>query len=312
MAFAQGSRSRLSYVTEVTYGTTPATTFQQIPYTTHSLDLAKEQVVGTDIQSDRMPRHNRHGNKSSSGDIVFDLRKDNYDDFLESLMFSTWDASPSAAPDELKVGTTLKSFSIEDYAANIDQARLFTGMAVSQASFSIAPNQMVTSTMSFVGSDMSISATEETSPTAAALNSPFDPYSGAVQIADNGGSLGSLATITSLDFTINNSLAPTFVVGSDANQQLEYGRCEVEGTISAYFEDATLINRFLNETETAFKVAVQDDSSNEYSFFFPRVKFNGASVPVANPQSRIISIPFVALYDTTEESNVVIYRPDST
>ena len=30
--------------------------------------------------------------------------------------------------DVLKVGTTPKYFSIEDYAADIDQARLFTGM----------------------------------------------------------------------------------------------------------------------------------------------------------------------------------------
>ena len=73
------------------------------------------------------------------------------------------------------------------------------------------------------------------------------------------------------------------------------------------------MNRFINETETALKVAVDDPTgANEYSFLFPRAKFNGASVPVANPQSRIITIPFVALYDSTEASNVVIYRPDTT
>lgn len=311
MAFAQGSRSRLSYIAESTYGATPAGNFQELPFTTHSLDLTKERVEGTDIQSDRMPRVDRHGNRTASGDIVADLRSGNYDAFLESAMFSTWDASPVASPDELKIGTTLKSFSIEDYMADIDQARLFTGMAVSQASFSIQPNQMVTTTFSMVGKGMSISGTEKTI-NAATVNAPFDAYSGAVEIGDQGGALSALTAVTSIEFNINNGLNPTFVVGSDETDQLEFGRAVVEGTITAYVEDATLINRFLNETETAFDVSVQDPSSNEYKFFFPRVKINGASTPLQNPQSRIVTLPFVALYDTTEASNLVIYRPDSS
>jgi len=310
--FSQGSRSGLSYLEEVTFGTTPAGDFDSLPYTTHSLDFTKDRVQGNDIQPDRMPRHDRHGNKQAAGDIVTDLRADVYDSFLESLMFGTWDSTPAAAPDELKVGTTPKYFSIEDYAADIDQARLFTGMAVSQCAFSIRPNQMVTATWGMVGKDMTISATEKT-VTAASLNAPFDAYSGALTIGDTGGALSAVATVTGIDFTINNSLNPTFVVGSASTPQLEYGMASIEGTITAYFEDLSLMNRFINETETALKVAVDDPTgANEYSFLFPRAKFNGASVPVANPQSRIITIPFVALYDSTEASNIVIYRPDTT
>lgn len=311
MSFSQGSRTRLSFLTESTFGTTPAGNFQELPFTTHSLNLSKERVQGNDIQSDRMPRVDRHGNRSAAGDIVADLRDSNYDAFLESLMFSTWDNSPSG-PDELKVGTTLKSFSIEDYLSDIDQARLFTGMAVSSASFSIQPNQMVTTTFSFMGKDMSVSATERT-VTAATIAQPFDAYSGALTIGDNGGSLSSIATVTSIEFSVDNALSPTFVVGSDSTPQLEYGRATIEGTITAYFADLTLVNRFLNETESAFKVTVDDPTgANEYGFFFPKVKFNGADAPLQNPQSRLITIPFVALYDATEASNLVITRPDTT
>jgi hypothetical protein len=311
MSFSQGSRTRLSFLTESTFGITPAGNFQEIPFTTHSLNLSKERVQGNDIQSDRMPRVDRHGNRSAAGDIVADLRDGNYDAFLESLMFSTWDNTP-VGPDELKVGTTLKSFSIEDYLSDIDQARLFTGMAVSSASFSIQPNQMVTTTFSFMGKDMTVSATEKTID-AATIAQPFDAYSGALTIGDNGGSLSSIATVTSVEFSVDNALSPTFVVGSDSTPQLEYGRATIEGTITAYFEDLTLVNRFLNETESAFKVTVDDPTAaNEYGFFFPKVKFNGADAPLQNPQSRLITIPFVALYDATEASNLVITRPDTT
>jgi hypothetical protein len=79
MAFAQGSRSSLSYIVESTFGTTPAGNFTNLPFSTHSLNLTKDRVTGTDIQADRMPRVDRHGNRQVAGDIVADLRKGDYD-----------------------------------------------------------------------------------------------------------------------------------------------------------------------------------------------------------------------------------------
>jgi hypothetical protein len=123
------------------------------------------------------------------------------------------------------------------------------------------------------------------------------------------GGLTSVAIITGIDFTVSNALAPTFVVGSDSTPQLEFGMATVEGTITAYFEDASLINRFVNETTSAFQVTVNDPSgASNYTFHFPRVKINGASVPVDGPTSRIVTLPFVALYDTAENSNIEIIR----
>ena len=270
--FAQGSRSSLSYIVESTFGTTPAGNFTNLPFSTQSLNLTKDRVAGNDIQADRMPRVDRHGNRQVGGDVVVDLRKGDYDAFLESAMLNTW------ATDVLKVGTTPKYFSIEDYAADIDQARLFTGCTVSSLALSIAPKQMVTSTFTMVGKDMTIGATEKTQD-AASGNAPFDAYSGAVAIGNVGASSAS-GVVTGIDFTLNNSFAPTFVIGDDSAPALEVGRAEIEGTLTAYFEDAALITRFLNETETELSVSVDDPTgSNEYTFLFPRVKINSADSP---------------------------------
>jgi len=311
MAFAQGSRSSLAYIAESTFGTTPASpTFAYLPFNTHSLDLTKDRVEGNEIQADRMPRVDRHGNKSAGGSIEVDLRNGDFDEFLESAMLSTWDNTPVAADDELKVGTTPKYFSIEDAANDISQFRLFTGMSVSNMSVSIAPNQMVTTTFDMVGKTATQASTTASSggtPTASSTNAPFDSYSGTIS---DGGS--GISIVTSIDFSVANSFAPTFVIGSDSAQQLEFGRAVVEGTMTVYYEDETLINKFLNETESAVEVTVDDPSgSNLYTFSFPRVKYNGASVPVQNPQSRLVTLPFVALYDATAETNLLIKRPDS-
>ena len=302
MAFAQGSRSSLAYIAETAFGTTPATpTFAYLPFNTHSIDLSKDRVEGNEIQSDRMTRVDRHGNKQAGGSVEVDLRKGDFDEFIESAFFSSF------STDVVKIGTTPKYFTIEDAAEDISQYRTFTGMAVSGMSVSIAPNQMVSTTFDMVGKDMTQAATTASTggtPTAATSNQPFDSYSGTIS---DGGSAVSI--VTSIDFSIQNSLAPTFVVGSDAAQSLEYGRAVVEGTMTVYYEDATLINKFLNETESTIEVSVDDPTGlNSYTFLFPRVKYNGASVPVQNPQSRLITMPFVGLYDATEATNIKLTR----
>ena len=302
MAFAQGSRSSLSYIAESAFGTTPSTpTFANLPFNTHSLDLTKDRVEGNEIQADRMPRVDRHGNKQAGGSIEVDLRKGDFDGLFESAFLNTYSTNV------LKIGTTPKYFSFEDAANDIAQFRLFTGMAVSTLNVSIAPNQMVTGTFDLVGKTMTQAGTTASTggtPTASSTNAPFDSYSGTIT---DGGS--GLAIVTSLDFSLTNSFAPTFVIGSDSAQQLEFGRAIVEGTMTVYYEDATLINKFLNETESSLSVSVDDPTgASSYTFDFPRVKYNGAAVPVQNPASRLITIPFVSLFDTTEGTNLKLTR----
>lgn len=302
MAFAQGSRSSLSYIAESAFGTTPSTpTFANLPFNTHSLDLTKDRVEGNEIQADRMPRVDRHGNKQAGGSIEVDLRKGDFDELFESAFLNSYSTNV------LKIGTTPKYFSFEDAANDIAQFRLFTGMAVSTLNVSIAPNQMVTGTFDLVGKTMTQAATTASTggaPTASSTNAPFDSYSGTIT---DGGS--GLAIVTSLDFSLTNSFAPTFVIGSDSAQQLEFGRAIVEGTMTVYYEDATLINKFLNETESSLSVSVDDPTgASSYTFDFPRVKYNGAAVPVQNPASRLITIPFVSLFDTTEGTNLKLTR----
>lgn len=302
MAFAQGSRSSLAYIAETAFGTTPVTPiFATLPFNTHSLDLTKDRVEGNEIQADRMPRVDRHGNKQAGGSLEVDLRKGDFDELMESAFLNTF------ATNVLKVGTTPKYFTMEDAANDISQFRLFTGMSVSTMSVSIAPNQMVTGTFEMVGKTMTQAATTGSTggaPTASTGNAPFDSYSGSIT---DGGS--GISIVTSIDFSLSNSFAPTFVVGSDAAQSLEFGRAVVEGTMTVYYEDETLINKFLNETESAITVSVDDPTAGStYTFEFPRVKYNGASVPVQNPQSRLITLPFVALYDSVEDTNIKLTR----
>ena len=304
MAFAQGSRTRLAFIPEVTFGVTPATpTLVTLPIKTHSLALTKDRLQGEDILGDRMPRVDRHGNRQAGGSIEVDLRAGTYDAFLESAMFGAF------ATDVLNVGTAPRFITLEDGALDIGQFRIFRGMGVSSASFSVAPNQMVQTTFEMVGKGATqAAATIGSTITPYAESPPFDSYNGAVY--DGGTDSGDvIGIVSSMSFSIQNALAPTFVVGSADTPQLEFGRAVVEGEMVIYYEDATMINKFLAETESSIRLVVDEPGGgNSYTFDFPSVKYNGAAAPLANPQSRMITLPFVGLYDSDAESNLVITR----
>jgi hypothetical protein len=302
MAFSQGARTRLSYIAEVTYGTTPSSSpvYVQIPFNTHSLDLQKTRVQSNMITSDRMPSIDRHGQRSVSGDITVEMRPADYDWLLEGALFGAFSS------DILNTGTTVKSFSIQDAALDITQFRTFEGSMVNTMQMTLRPNEMVMATFGMVGQDMAQSASAPAGGTytAASTNEPFDAFSGTIT---EGGS--AIAYVNSIDFTLNNNLGQTYVLGSNVTPQMEFGMSTLEGTMTVYYQDKALIDKFLGETESSLEIVLDDRvAGKNYTLLMPRIKINGAAVPVANPQSRLITIPFVALKDSSTGTQFRITR----
>jgi hypothetical protein len=235
------------------------------------------------------------GNRSVTGSIEVDLRRGDYDLMLESAFFNTFDTN-----DHLTIGTTPRFIAFEDAALDISQFRQFAGCLVNTATFNIAPNQMVQTTFDIVGRNMTQSGTSlDATPNAPQGFEPFDSFNG-VLLEGGVGTNDDLCIVSSIQFSVSNDVSPAHVILCDANKdqaaQMQFGMATVEGTMTVYYEDAALINKFLLETETSLSVTVDDPTgANGYTFFMPRVKYNGASVPVANMQSRMIELPFVAL-----------------
>ena len=303
MPFSQGSRTQLAYVVESTYGTTPATpAMVSLPFVTHSVDLTKTRVQSAEITPDRMPRIDRHGQRTVTGDISVEMRPADYDFLLEDALFGSFSSNV------LNTGTTVSSFTLEDGALDITQYRAFTGCMVNTMQMSIAPNQMTTATFGIIGKNM----TQSTSPldatlTAASNNEPFDSFSGAIS---EGGS--TIAYVNTIDFTLNNNLNPTFALGAVTTPQMEFGMSTLEGTMTVFYQDAALITKFLNETESSLSIVLDDRVAGlNYTLLMPRIKINGAAVPVASPASRLLTIPFVALRDSSTGTQLRITRTTS-
>lgn len=298
-AFATGGFHGLAYVPEVTFGTTPSTpTMVSLRHTSCGLVLNKDSFQSEELRSDRQIADLRHGTFQVGGDIGFELSYGEFDTFMEAALFGTW------ATNVLKAGTTEKFFTIEREFADITQYGVFTGCYMNTFNLSIAANAIITGSFSVVGKGASYSGTPlDASPTASQTASPFDSFTGTLE--EGGATIG---VITSIDLTLENGIEPTFVVGSNSSARNVAGRSNVTGTVTAYFEDASLLNKFINETESSISLTLGDGLSESYVIELPRIKYSGGDNSVSDEGPIEISMPFQALRDDTEETNIKITR----
>lgn len=306
---ATGSGHSMAAIAEVTYGTTPATPqLDDIRHTSCSLGLSKTVLESAEIRSDRQVAHMRHGNKSVAGDIGLELSYGTFDAFLEAVMGGTWSIDdPSAGIDQLQVGTTRRSFSVERQFTDLDtlEYHRYTGLEFNTLNLSVAPDAIVSGSFSCIAQDYSIATSGIAGATypAATTTEPFDSFSGTIT---EGGS--SIATVTSIELTLENGLSPLFVVGSALTDRPSIGKSRVTGTLGVYFQSKALLDKFINETASSLVFVLTDPDGNTYDFTLPNIKYTGGQPDVSGEGEVTLSMPFSALYDSTEGSNITIER----
>lgn len=300
MAFASGSNHSMGYVAESAYGVTPATpAFKPFRHTGTTLALSKETLQSEELRNDRQIAAFRHGNKQVGGDVNSELAFTDFDDMLEALFCGTW------ASDTLKVGTTRRSFTIERRFADIGQHLRYKGCEVNTFNLTVQPNANVTATFGIVGQDQDPNNEEITGATYPDVQGAgsFDSFSGTIT---EGGS--AIAVVSQIEINLANGIEPNFVVGSDVTAQNTIGRSNLTGTLTAYFEDETLLNKFINETSSSLVFSLLDDAGNTIEFNIPNLKYGSGQPDVSSDGSVTVSLEFQALYDSVAQSNIVVTR----
>jgi len=301
MTIATGSRHDMSYIVEVTYGTTPATTpaLTPIRHTGTSVGLSKDAIESEELRQDRQIANFRHGMKSVGGEINFELSYGTFDALIEATLCGAWTTNV------LLAGVLRKSFSIERYHADIAKYLRSTGCVFNTMSLSVAPNSMVTGSFGVIGRDMSVSGTLLAGATynAESTTAPFDSFTGSIT---EGGS--SIATITALDLNIDNGMEALPIVGSALTLLPSIGKSRVTGSVTAYFEDSSLIDKFIAETASSIVFVLTSQAGSSYTVELPNVKYNSGNPEVSGPGAVTVTLDFVALYDASTASQIKITR----
>lgn len=301
------SQTRVAYVAESTYGTTPATPTLLIQrFVSESLNANIENIVSNEIRSDRNVADLIQVGQNAGGNVDFELSYGSFDNWLESVMYNTWSTNV------LKNGNTQKAFTIEKTfeAGATDQYHRFTGCVANTLSLSIRAAQIVTGSFGFLAKGFSSAQTaiSGSSYTAANTNDVINAASNFASLAVTG--VTGSPEITALDLNITNNLRQQQVVGSIDSRGLGTGRFEVTGSMTAYFENEELYELFLNGTAADLTFELGGASSKKYEFVIGNLKFEtGRVVAGGNDQDVMVELTFRGLYDGTDNTLQITRTP---
>ncbi|QDP52364.1 MAG: hypothetical protein Unbinned4162contig1001_64 [Prokaryotic dsDNA virus sp.] len=309
---ADGSRHSLYAVKEDTYNVTPTDpALELVRITGTTLGLAKDTLESQEIRSDRQIAEMRMGANRVAGDINFELSYTTFDTLLEAVLMSApWEVdTPVAGTDQIKCGQTRNSFTFVRNFADLATKSYFvyTGCEINQMTLSIPANNMITGTFSVVGAsqtivnDLSAMGTPTFPP--ATTTAALDSFTG--NLNENG---TTIAVITEIQLTLNNNIEPRYVVGQKNSIRNSVGRSNLTGQITAYFEDASLVEKFINEVESDIDFQLPDPDGNVQKHRLPRIKYTGGQPDVTSEGPITLTLPFQALLDPATGTNYLIER----
>lgn len=207
----------------------------------------------------------------------------------------------------LKAGVERQSFTMLRHFTDMDPAEkayhTFLGTEFNTLSLSLTPGEKVTGSLGILGREPGLSVTPPADSTfgTATTSRVFDSFTGSLKEDDT-----EIGIVTELSLSLENGLEPRPVLFSKYTLQPSIQRSNLTGQMTVYFENATMLEKFLNETSSSLDFTITDLDGNSYRIFIPNISYTGGQPDTTGQGSITLAMPFQAIYDATEGSQIVI------
>ena len=305
MTQASGSNGYVAYGEETTYGSTPGspslTLLKGATYG-EALGGSVAEVRSNAISNVRDIQDVKGGNVDAGGSIPFELAL-NDGVILKHLLGDTVQTTGTGPYTHvIKRGALPTSLYIEKGFTDVAQYVLFNGVRIESLQLNVQPEGLI-------AGSLEVKAAAITRGTSSVDATPTDLGHNAIihheaDLVEEG---GAAAILLGLEFTITNNLdQEKFRVGSRYRTSMPEGVGECTGTVTFQFEDETYFNKWINETASSLEFRFTQGTSS-ITFLFPNIKYTGDAVPKIETDKGIITaLPFRAIHDAVENSDVVI------
>jgi len=161
-------------------------------------------------------------------------------------------------------------FGAEIAYADIAQYQGFDGLKIESLACNVSNSGLVTGTVNIVGQSSTPPAGVASGTPTSVAHVPFAHHE--VLLMEG----GAAADVTAFSFDIKNELDPVRPLSGRTISSLREGMGDASGKISTLFQDATMINKVINETASSLRAFFgASDGSGSVMFKFPNVKYYG-------------------------------------
>jgi hypothetical protein len=194
--------------------------------------------------------------------------------------------------------TTLRTLTIERRFNGIGYYDVFKGVTVNEFSVDVAPKEITTGATTMLG----MTSTAKTASSIATTGLASAPLTGPMTAFTAGIYEGGTqqAYMTALNLTLNNNRTTEGVIGSAFSPAIFEGRARVTGSATFFLADATMANKFYNETSSSITLRLQDPTTaTEFvAITIPKVKYMSDNIDPPQEGPVPVSMDFVGLGTT--------------
>lgn len=172
----------------------------------------------------------------------------------------------------------------------------------------ISPTGIVTGSFGVIGMGWG-------APTGTSLGATSDvatnpPFAGLGEATINEGG-SAIAIVTGLSLSVANGRTAGALVGKSTSDVPANGQVQITGELTARFQDASLLSKFKNETESSLMVKLDDIGGSEYlQLDLHKIKYTGQNQ--ANNDNVVdVTLPFEALYDAANATAITVTRSNA-
>lgn len=310
MAQAKGSNLLVIIQEEATFATDPVTPAAFKAYVSScGLRLSRARESSDILRGNRNPTQSVRGTDDVSGAVGTELQA--YMALLFKAALGSV-ATTGAGPyvHTITIGSTLPSLLIEKGFTDISQFFKYNGCKVSRLSLNVTPAGFQKVDIDFMGAKETVGSSSYDNTATDLGKVAFDGF--AVGTIEEGGS--SIANVVGIDgLTIDNDLdGDQYSIGGlGVRDDIPEGLVKVSGTLKARFENLTLYNKAINETETSLRIAWQvgtgdGSAGNEYlEIKIPELRYAPNAPVVAGPRGVLVELPFEAHYENSSEASAL-------
>lgn len=203
-------------------------------------------------------------------------------------------------------------YTIEHDFSDVKQSEQFTDCVVTQMDVKLPGSGMATVDFAMKGLDMQ--TTDYSVSGSSYFTSPAPASSGAILASSNGLLYVQgvpVGLITGMNFSVKgNHTNVGGVVGQNTEPDLFPGPVTVDGQVTVLFQDATVRDYFVNETEVSIYTVFTTNNTGTADFkaySFSRCKMGGADKDDGN-KSLVMTMPFTALENPNGGTGIGLHQ----
>ena len=296
---ARGRKGQLLMAFETEFGQTPATPAAiRLPFETCGIRASQSLNEDNTIRNNRNPAQPSRGFVDVSGQTVVPV---------DAIAFGYWLKALFGAPETtsdvdiythvFKPAETQPSMVLERGFTDIGKYALSNGCKVSNLSLDIGGEGDQNASIDIIGASEVLGGSSFAgTPTSLSLVK-FNRFQAAVTLD---GAVAAKITAGNVAFDAALDGNQYLIGGQGFRGDIPEGLLQPSGSITALFEDLTLLDLAVNGTETAIAFT-WTNGANSLEIKFPEVVFERTSPPIDGPQGIVIEMPFRGYYDDSDE-----------